>query len=98
MAEITNNQSNTVMYPNEDKYYNEWANDRDSNALYPTWLRENYPEVAAERAAAKTLPAIDYNRNGVFESGIKPTFATFEDYQKFLKSFFLSFLVFLPSG
>jgi hypothetical protein len=85
MAEIINNQSNTVMYPNEDKYYNEWANDRDSNALYPTWLRENYPEVAAERAAARTPPAIDYNRNGVFESSIKPTFATFEDYQKFLK-------------
>jgi hypothetical protein len=85
MAEIINNQSNTVMYPNEDKYYNEWANDRDSNALYPTWLRENYPEVAAERAAASTPPAIDYNRNGVFESDFKPTFATFEDYQKFLK-------------
>ena len=85
MAETNDTQSNTVMYPNEDKYYNEWANDRDSNALYPTWLRENYPEVAAERAAARTLPAIDYNRNGVFESGIKPTFATFEDYQKFLK-------------
>jgi len=85
MAEIINNQSNTVMYPNEDKYYNEWANDRGSNALYPTWLRENYPEVAAARDAVRTPPAIDYNRNGVFESSIKPTFATFEDYQKFLK-------------
>jgi len=85
MAEIINNQSNTVMYPNEDKYYNEWVNDRGSNALYPTWLRENYPEVAAARDAVRTPPAIDYNRNGVFESSIKPTFATFEDYQKFLK-------------
>jgi len=80
MAETINNQSNTNWFPNEDKYYNEWANDRDSNALYPTWLRENYPEVAAERAAASTPPAIDYSRNPVFESDLKPTFATFEDY------------------
>ena len=85
MADTNDTQLKPFMYPNEDKYYNEWANDRESNSLYPTWLRENYPEVAAEKAAARTLPAIDYNRNGVFESGIKPTFATFEDYQKFLK-------------
>lgn len=53
MTEIINNQSNTVMYPNEDKYFNEWANDRDSNSLYPTWLQYNYPEVAAAKAAER---------------------------------------------
>ena len=81
MAEIIDNQSNPNWFPNEDKYYNEWVNDRDSNALYPTWLREKYPEVAAERAAASTPPAIDYSRNANFESDLKPTFATFKDYQ-----------------
>ena len=73
------------MYPNEDKYYNEWANDRESNALYPTWLRENHPEEAKRRAEASALPDINYSEfNKVRESDVKPTFPTFQDYQDFL--------------
>ena len=85
MAETNDTQVKSFMYPNEDKYYNEWANDRDSNALYPTWLRENYPEEAKRRAEASTFPAINYAElNKVRESDVKPTFPTFEDYQNFL--------------
>jgi hypothetical protein len=81
MAETNNNQYNTY----NDKYYNEWASDQNSNQLFTNWLYYNYPKEAIKREAEMAPPAINYYPNAVRES-LPPPYSSFEEYLKFRNS------------